>query len=64
MVDEVLVDFDSERFGLAVQGLAGLAESHQVILFTCHPEVIDLARSFNPDTAVYSLNDGVINREA
>ena len=42
VVDEVLVNFDPERARLAAEAFATLAETNQVLVFTCHPETVDL----------------------
>ena len=42
VVDEVLVNFDPERARLAAEAFANLAETNQVLVFTCHPDMVDL----------------------
>ena len=42
VVDEVLVNFDPERARLAAEAFATLAETNQVLVFTCHPQTVDL----------------------
>ena len=37
VVDEALVNFDPERARLAAASFAGLSETNQVLVFTCHP---------------------------
>ena len=37
VVDEALVNFDPERARLAAESFAGLSETNQVLVFTCHP---------------------------
>ena len=37
-MDDILVNFDDERAALAARSIESLAEHHQVIYFTCHPE--------------------------
>ena len=37
VVDEALVNFDPERARLAAVSFAGLSETNQVLVFTCHP---------------------------
>jgi uncharacterized protein YhaN len=43
VLDDVLLAFDEERVVYALQALASLAEKNQVILFTHHQHVVDLA---------------------
>lgn len=40
LADDILVNFDEQRRVGAARALAELAETRQVILFTCHPEVV------------------------
>ena len=42
VVDEVLVNFDPERARLAAKSFAELAETNQVLVFTCHPTTRDM----------------------
>ena len=39
VMDDILVNFDDERAALAAASIERLAERHQVIYFTCHPEM-------------------------
>jgi uncharacterized protein YhaN len=47
-MDDVLVNFDPERARGIAEALANTATSHQVLLFTCHPHVVDLLRDVVP----------------
>ena len=40
LADDILVNFDDDRRAGAARALAELAESRQVIVFTCHKEVV------------------------
>jgi uncharacterized protein YhaN len=42
VVDEALVNFDPERARWAAQSFAKLAETNQVLVFTCHPTTADM----------------------
>ena len=42
VVDEVLVNFDPERARLAAESFGELAETNQVLVFTCHPATRDM----------------------
>ena len=42
VVDEALVNFDPERARLAAKSFAELAETNQVLVFTCHPSTVEL----------------------
>ncbi|MBM4462452.1 MAG: hypothetical protein FJ012_03815 [Chloroflexi bacterium] len=45
VMDDVLANFDPRRAREACKAIKLLTENHQVILFTCHPETVDLLRS-------------------
>ena len=59
VVDEALVNFDPERARLAAESFAQLAETNQVLVFTCHPataemfadvagaQVVDISRTYS-----------------
>jgi len=55
IVDDILVDFDDERFNAALSALTALAEKTQVILFTHHSRVVDQARAINGRVHVHDL---------
>ncbi len=42
IVDEALVNFDSERARLAAESFAALSQTNQVLVFTCHPATAEL----------------------
>ena len=42
VVDEVLVNFDSERARLATESFTELSQTNQVLVFTCHPATADM----------------------
>lgn len=48
LADDILVNFDSERRSGAARALAELARMRQVILFTCHEEVVKALRAAEP----------------
>ncbi len=41
IVDEALVNFDTERASLAAESFAKLSETNQVLVFTCHGTIAD-----------------------
>ncbi len=55
MCDDILVNFDEERRMGAARALARLAQHRQVLLFTCHPEVIKLFSSVEPSANYIEL---------
>lgn len=48
LADDILVNFDSVRRAGAAQALAELAHTRQVILFTCHEEIVETMRAADP----------------
>ena len=42
VVDEALVNFDPQRARLAAESFAQLAETNQVLVFTCHPSTAEM----------------------
>lgn len=53
VVDDILIGFDDERSRGALEVLAGLASKTQVILFTHHTRVVELATDLRPDAGVF-----------
>lgn len=48
LADDILVNFDSTRRAGAARALAELAQVRQVILFTCHEEIVETMRTADP----------------
>ena len=55
LADDILVNFDAERRRGAARALAELAVTRQVILFTCHEEVVAALREAAPDATRIDL---------
>ena len=55
VVDEVLVNFDPERARRAAEAFAELAQTNQVLVFTCHPETVELFTSAVPAAQVINM---------
>ena len=55
VMDDVLVNFDPERARLAAEVLLEATRDHQVLLFTCHPETVDLLAELDPAVAVVEV---------
>jgi uncharacterized protein YhaN len=54
IVDDILKDFDDDRAVAALKALAGLSEKTQVILFTHHRHLVQLAEENLDDTIVFT----------
>jgi len=60
VVDDILISFDNQRAAAALQVLAGVSEKTQIIFFTHHRHLVELAEA-HVDPAVlfqYALDDG------
>ena len=55
LADDILVNFDSRRRCGAARALAELAKTRQVIMFTCHEEVVSVLREVSDATNVIEL---------
>ena len=64
LLDDVLVHFDDERAAAALSALAELAQRTQVILFTHHARIVELARGAAKGAAVHELGAPVEIRPA
>jgi uncharacterized protein YhaN len=58
IIDDVLVSFDDDRAQATLRCLGELAAKTQVLLFTHHRHVVDLAKAVNPATVVHHLLKG------
>lgn len=50
--DDILVNFDPERFKAACSAIKELAKTNQILYFTCHPETVDSLTSAISDSKV------------
>ena len=55
VVDDILVNFDSERAKATIKVLGELASTHQVLVFTCHTHVAQWFRETLADVTVRSM---------
>jgi uncharacterized protein YhaN len=53
--DDVFVNFDPQRTRNTLQAVAELAETHQILLFSCHPHVLAMAQEIVPGLTVFAL---------
>ncbi|PKP54621.1 MAG: hypothetical protein CVT90_00310 [Candidatus Altiarchaeales archaeon HGW-Altiarchaeales-3] len=56
--DDILVNFDPERFRAACEAIKELAKTNQILYFTCHPESVNLLAEIIPDSKVIDINVG------
>ncbi len=62
VMDEILVNFDAARTRQAASAILALARTHQVIYFTCHPEIAALFQGLQNDIAMYEMKEGQVCR--
>jgi len=53
--DDILVNFDPERFRAACEAIKELTENNQILYFTCHPETVDLLTEIIPDSKLVDI---------
>jgi uncharacterized protein YhaN len=53
--DDIFVNFDPERTRSSFQGIRDLCSTHQVLLFTCHPHLVEIAQEIIPTAKVFPL---------
>jgi uncharacterized protein YhaN len=56
IMDDILVNFDPKRAKEACKALGELSKDQQVLLFTCHPETVELVRSEAESCKVIELS--------
>jgi len=69
ILDDVLVKFDPSRRLNSARVILEFAREQQVLLFSCHPEFVDIIAAVRRDPrhqetalACFAIADGVINR--
>lgn len=55
IADDILVNFDAQRRAGAARALVELAGTRQVVLFTCHEEIVESMRSADPGLNLVEL---------
>jgi uncharacterized protein YhaN len=53
--DDIFVNFDPDRSRTSIQALRELCKTHQVLLFTCHPHLVQQIEGTVPDAQIFSL---------
>lgn len=59
LLDDILVNFDPERAETTTRVLAQVAEERQVIVFTCHPWVVDIMSDVAPGLGLVDLGNRI-----
>ncbi len=55
VMDDVLVNFDPERAALAAQVVLEATAGNQILLFTCHPETVELLRGLDTNVRLIEI---------
>lgn len=55
IMDDIFVNFDRRRLEACVKELGLLAERHQILVFTCHPHVVEAMESCLPQVQVVNV---------
>jgi len=53
--DDILVNFDPERFRAACEAIKELAKTNQILYFTCHPESVNLLTKIMLDSKIIDI---------
>lgn len=53
IVDDILINFDDERATATLKALVELAEMNQVILFTHHMRIVEIARTMDAEKRIF-----------
>jgi uncharacterized protein YhaN len=53
--DDVFVNFDPPRTLSTFRAVRELADTHQVLLFTCHPHIVNIACEIVPEAKIFPL---------
>lgn len=53
--DDILVNFDPDRFRAACEAIKELTKTNQILYFTCHPESANLLTKIMPDSKIIYL---------
>lgn len=56
IMDDILVNFDHHRALNAIQAIKDLAETHQVLFFSCHPSTVAYFQQVVPEAEVLNLS--------
>jgi uncharacterized protein YhaN len=53
--DDVFVNFDPERTRNTIHAVRELADTHQVLIFTCHPHIVQQFQEIVPTATIFPL---------
>ena len=55
VLDDIFVNFDPERTRRSIEAVRELSETHQILLFTCHPHLVQMVEEIVPRAELYPL---------
>jgi len=53
--DDIFVNFDPHRTRRSIEAIRDLSKTHQILLFTCHPHLLELVEEIVSDAQVFQL---------
>ena len=53
--DDIFVNFDPARSRTSLKAVSELCATHQVLLFTCHPHLVQQVEETVPEAKIFSL---------
>ena len=53
--DDIFVNFDPDRTRNTIRTVTELAQTHQVLFFTCHPHLVRLVEEIVPASTMFPL---------
>ena len=56
IIDEIFVNFDPSRAAKACSSLAQMSVTNQILVFTCHPEMVSLFQKNMEDVQVIEIS--------
>ena len=56
IVDEILVNFDPDRTRRAAAAFSDISRTNQVLVFTCHPTMVEAFQDACPDAQVIEID--------
>jgi uncharacterized protein YhaN len=60
IMDDILVNFDSQRLKSTLEVIAQVAKKQQIIFFTCHNHMVEIMDEVVKDYEYYRLDSGKV----
>jgi len=62
VMDDILVNFDPQRLRATAHAILELSQEHQILFFTCHPQMATLFRDIEPHIPVLEITEQGVER--